>query len=199
MISHPYAVNNSSHSKLYYVLVFISISLSVSVGFLADYLLLNWGIKIVGVSSLAIYGILYYIFNKWLWKSQVIRSMLLVPNLNGLWKVVGKTSMKGAKEVDIHWEADIKIVQSWSKILIRLTTKQSSSYSTSASIFNITDMGYRLVYHYDNDPKKDEHELKRHKGLCELLFDEKVETAKGYYFSDKDRMTTGTMSLTKIG
>jgi hypothetical protein len=125
--------------------------------------------------------------------------MLLVPNLNGTWACEGKTVSRAGTPVDDPWTGTVTIRQSWTKIVVTLTTGQSTSRSIAASLYDEPSSGYRLIYHYDNRPGVAERDLGRHTGLCSLLFDEHSHSASGDYFSDKDRMTVGTIQLQRKG
>ena len=92
----------------------------------------------------------------------------------------------------------MRITQSWDKIRVRLTTKQSGSGSIAASLSYDEITGYRLLYNYQNDPNIDEPELAPHRGFADLTFSHDLKTAKGEYFNGHGRFTFGTMELTRI-
>lgn len=196
---HTYATNSSIHPTLVAVISLLSISAAWAIGFWVDQVSDSLGIPLSGLSAVSIFGLLWMAFDRWFWRFEPVRRVLLVPDLNGTWKCVGRTISKGSEKVEFHWEATVTICQSWSKILIRLETKQSASKSIAASLYHEGDGRHRLIYHYTNDPKPSEHELKRHSGLTDLLFDTKVRRAEGRYFTDGDRLTVGEMTLNRTG
>lgn len=199
MSMHTYARNCSLHPTLIAVISLVSITLALAIGFLADRAIASFGIPLTGISAVSIFGLLWLLFDRCLWKVGLVRRVLLVPDLNGNWKCAGQTISKGSELVDYKWDATITISQSWSKMLVRLETSQSSSKSIAASLYHEGDRRYRLIYHYTNDPKPSEQELRRHSGLTDLLFNASVRTAEGRYFTDGDRLTVGEMELTRIG
>ena len=146
---------------------------------------------------MTVFGLLYFAFDNWLWKVEHLRRILLVPNLNGRWLVTGKTVKRDGQDTAFDWNGEVEIIQSWSKISIVLRTRQSSSRSIAASLYRYPGEGYRLIYHYCNDPKVDQPDLKRHSGLCDLMFLYDVNEAEGSYFTDRDRLTVGTMHLAR--
>jgi hypothetical protein len=109
------------------------------------------------------------------------------------------TIRKNGQEVNYPWSGTLTVRQSWSRVTILLKTVQSTSASVAASIYQEPGNGYRLIYYYDNQPGVAEKEISRHSGLCRLVFNENVDSASGDYFSDKDRMTVGTMRLHREG
>jgi predicted pore-forming effector associated with SMODS systems len=196
---HTYARNCTFHPTLIALISLVSIALALLIGYFANQVSRLLGIPLSGVSAISIFGLLWLLFDRCLWKVGFVRSVLLVPDLNGTWKCTGRTVTKGTEKVDYQWEATITICQSWSKMLVRQETSQSGSKSVAASLYHEGDKRYRLIYHYTNDPKPSELELRRHSGLTDLLFDTSVKTAQGRYFTDGDRLTVGEMSLTRIG
>jgi len=197
MHTHNYATNSPFHPRLIAVIAFIAVGVSWLLSWAASWVQQAWGFGVGGVSAMTAFGVLFLIFNKWLWKIAALRQLLLVPNINGRWIVKGRTLRRDGENVGFDWEGTIDIIQSWSRIVIVLRTKQSSSRSIAASLYRCPGEGYRLIYHYANEPKADQPELDRHCGLCDLLFDEELRLAEGSYFTDRDRLTIGTMHLSR--
>ena len=164
-------------------------------GYLSEWMRGYWGASFGGISSMAVFGIMWFVFNHWLWRRPFARRFLLVPDLNGEWECRGKTIKKDAERIDWPWNGNITIKQSWTKIMIRLQASQSGSKSIAASLYHEGDGRYRMIYHYENEPKVSETELRRHSGLTVLLFDSQAESAEGRYFTDGDRLTVGEMHL----
>lgn len=195
---HAYATNISGKHRLAFWLALISAGVAAGAGGLLS-LIAGWiGITAGSVSSMGVFGLSWWWLDNHLWKHPWARRFLLVPDLNGTWKCEAQTTLKGSEHVAWPWDATITITQSWSKLLVRLERGQSGSKSLAASLYHEGDR-YRLIYHYQNDPKASEHELKKHTGLTDLLFDKAVNAADGRYFTDGDRLTVGEMKLTRIG
>lgn len=194
---HTYASNKTYTPNLIAVIAFIAIAIDQFLGGAVAALSTRLGFNFGGFSVLAVFGVLYLIFDKWLWKREWIRRMLLVPNLNGAWSCSGHTKTREGLPVDTPWDAEILIVQSWSRISVCLKTKTSASHSIAASLYLEPGRGYRLIYHYDNKPRVGASELRRHNGLADLMFDDSGASAEGQYFTDGDRMTVGEMHLTR--
>lgn len=196
---HTYATNSPVNRKLGAYLMIAATLMATGVSFAVHRVNSTLGWTLGGVSAMTLYGALYLLFDRCIWRWTWARSLLLVPNLNGTWTCEGKIVSKSGAPVDYPWNATVTIRQSWTKIVVTLTTGQSSSRSIAASLYDEPGSGYRLIYHYDNRPGVAERDLSRHTGLCSLLFDEHGNSAAGDYFSDKDRMTVGTMRMHKKG
>jgi hypothetical protein len=201
---HDYSIGNHPKEKILFALAFIAIVsapiLNSSVQLILNSLGTKTGwssIPITAIPVFGLFGFLYWLFNKYLWRVSWLRKFLLVPDLNGKWVVDGITTLKNGNEAEYAWSGVITVTQSWSKILIHVQAKQSTSRSVSASIHLEDSVGYRLLYHYENDPAADQLELKKHTGSAELLFDIAGLTAKGHYYTDQHRNTVGIMKLRK--
>src|SRR5437879_10273439 len=102
-------------------------------------------------SSMAFYGALYALFDKYLLRKSVVHKLGLVriPNLTGRWRGYLITSFDGhAKRHDLL----IHIFQSWTQIVVYLTTATSMSRSCTAVIQVDDPEGVSLVYQYENQP-----------------------------------------------
>jgi hypothetical protein len=196
---HSYSTNSPIPPKHIAYLMLAAVIVSGVVGTVVQYANTQFGWTLGGISAMALFSGLYFLFDRVIWKYRWVQRILLVPDLNGTWHCQGKTLYKGGAPKEYLWTATINIRQSWSRITIVQGTAQSGSQSIAASIYQEPGNGYRLIYHYDNKPKLGERELGRHCGLCNLLFTEAGDSAVGEYFTDKDRMTSGTMTLTRGG
>jgi hypothetical protein len=149
------------------------------------------------VGAGAVFVALYWLFDKYAWKWGLVANLLKVPDLSGKWTCQGQ-SLDLNGNVTFPWVGEIIIVQSWDKIRVRLTTKQSGSNSNSAAIICDEAEGYRLFYSYKNDPKISETDLHSHRGFAELTFNKAVNTAEGEYFNGYGRYTFGRMKLERL-
>jgi hypothetical protein len=196
---HAYATNFPWHPRLLLGMALLAIGISSAIGWVCAQVEGWWGIPVGGISSIAVFSILYFAFDRYLWRLQILRRFLLIPDLNGEWEVTARTVGKRGECVDWPWTGTITVAQSWSKICIALKTSQSASTSIAASLYREPPHGYRLIYHYDNKPNADQQEIHRHCGLCDILFDDGASEGSGQYFTDKDRLTAGRMALKKKG
>lgn len=142
------------------------------------------------------YVAIYWVFDRYAWKFKPLAAVLRVPDLSDTWDCEGR-SLDAQKNVLYAWSGTVTIWQSWDKLKVRLATAQSGSQSISAALLFDPTEGYRLMYHYRNDPRVDQGELTTHRGFSEIVFASNCETAEGEYFNGHGRYTFGTMKLTR--
>ncbi|RAR63819.1 hypothetical protein C7401_10576 [Paraburkholderia unamae] len=148
------------------------------------------------VTAGVVYGALYWLFDRKVWKLPYLARLLRVPDLSGKWQCVGQ-SIQADGTPGTRWSADVVIVQSWDRVRIRLKTFQSVSNSVTAAIVYDEADGFRLMYNYKNEPNIGEGQLSAHRGFAELLFTHDLSSAAGEYFNGHGRFTYGTMTLTR--
>lgn len=142
------------------------------------------------------YVAIYWVFDRYAWKFKPLAAVLQVPDLSGTWDCEGR-SLDAQKNVVYEWSGTVTIWQSWDKLKVRLKTTQSGSQSIAAALLFDPTEGYRLMYHYRNDPRVDQGELAAHRGFSEIVFAANCKTAEGEYFNGHGRYTFGTMKLTR--
>lgn len=143
-----------------------------------------------------VFAVLYWLFDKYVWRWSRISLLLKIPNLSGEWVCEGR-SLGPDGELAFAWNGTVTIVQTWDKIRLRLKTTQSCSNSITAAVVYDSADGYRLLYNYRNEPRIEEPELKGHVGFADLIFDESLRTAEGSYFNGHGRFTFGTIKLSR--
>lgn len=149
------------------------------------------------VGAGAVFGALYWIFDRHAWRWPYIGQLLKVPDLAGDWQCDGQTLKPDGSDSYV-WEGKVTIIQSWDKLRVRLKTSQSGSNSITAALIHDEADGYRLLYNYRNDPRIGEAELKSHLGFAQLVFSKDLRSAEGEYFNGHGRFTFGTMRLARI-
>ncbi len=188
---HSYSIDTEERKNILLFLAIISIVFSWSFYKILGYyqLSLPWWIETPSV--LFFYGLLFVIFDKWLWQYLKKVNFVKTPNLIGEWSGTLKSSFDNhLSEV----KATLKIFQTWTRIKILLTTDQSSSHSESASIVIDAQEGKYLSYQYINDPKSNAVEtMSIHRGTVRLVFDEKKNTLEGEYYSGRGRQNFGSL------
>ncbi|WP_061272628.1 hypothetical protein [Leptospira interrogans] len=120
---------------------------------------------LIPISFGVIFGLLYFIFDKFVWK--YLTSITNVPDLSGEWECTGNSSYK---EDDISYEFPLKLIikQNFSKIEIQAESENSTSKSILAGIFSQHSVGI-IRYTFENIPMNmATDELQRHSGFVEL-------------------------------
>lgn len=151
-------------------------------------------LSLAGAGS--VFGVLYWLLNRYAWRWVGVTQWLKVPNLAGDWTCKGET-IDADGNVRYSWHGTITITQSWDKLRVRLKTSQSGSNSISAALVRDDIDGFVLLYHYQNDPKLGETELRAHRGFAEITFRKDLRSGEGEYFNGHGRNTFGRMQLTK--
>ncbi len=187
---HGYSTDSSERKIVPLLLALLAIALAwASSKFLAiAHLSVPWWLD--APSSLAFYGALYALFDRYLWRNSLVHKLGLVriPNLTGRWRGYLVTSFDGhATRHDLI----IHIFQSWTQIVVYLTTRTSMSSSCTAVIQVDDPEGAVLVYQYQNQPlayaMKTMH---MHYGTAMLRISNDGCLA-GDYYAGRDRRTFG--------
>jgi hypothetical protein len=144
----------------------------------------------------AVYSILYWLFDRHVWRLPWLSGILRIPNLSGRWQCEGQT-INPDRSPCYNWQGQVTIVQSWDRLRVRLKTSQSGSNSIAAALIHDEADGFRLLYHYMNEPRIAEPDLKAHRGSAVLVFSRDLQSAEGEYFNGHGRHTFGTMRLTR--
>jgi hypothetical protein len=187
--------------KVLFVIAFIAIILTPKINYLAQDLLsyvnlnLGFSLPVTVVSVFTFFGVFYWFFDKFLWKTSLIRRFLHIPYLDGCWDVEGKTALSNGEAASYQWSGKMTIIQSWSKILIHIKASQSESKTITTNITYEENIGYRVLYHYESIPNADQINLAKHSGAGELLFDLECFSAKGHYYTDRHRNTVGVLTI----
>ncbi len=207
---HDYSIRNNPKRAVYYWLSAIAV---VITPFLIDFI--EWvmqkcpclkeiydKVNFLGfsLSAFLVFTILWFLFTRYVWKLLSKLKIISVPNISGKWECFGKGKKYANTNENNEWKGSVQIDQEYEKISIKLTTEQSKSHSYSL----VGDIEIRgndeiiLSYMYENEPFENENGLNQHKGFCRLIFNLANKTAKGRYYTDKDRGSYGVMELNKV-
>ena len=138
-----------------------------------------------------LFAILYFCYDRWGWK---IINYLRIPNLNGKWTGFVETSKP--EFAGQQFPVVLVISQNFSQIEITLTADKSKSESITAVITpkgNYPELSYSFINVPDNNAGPGQN---THHGQCTLSLFTK-DTLRGNYFSGRDRLAYGTITLTK--
>jgi len=199
---HDYTVKGHPKVKIIFMLSVVSATVAPQLTKALDYLFnqkLHLGFTFA-ISISIVFGVFYFIFSKWLWKTKLFGRIFKFPNLNGKYEIDG-LSLKNPTGEKINWNGILSIEQDWDKILIVLKTSTSSSSSNSVQgcVEYIPQNGYKLSYNYTNRPDISEEELRTHDGNCVIEFTDDILTARAnYYNNGKERSSYGTMELRRV-
>lgn len=188
---HDYSVRGHARERQIYLLAAVAFSVMPLLTSLSGWI----GVSI-SIGTATVFGIVFWLFDRFVWRWNPVRKALGFCDLNGNWKVGGQR-LNADGSVASEWTGKMTIVQTWSRISVVLTTDNSLSRSGPASLTREEGLGHCLLYNYTNEPEPNHPELQIHRGTCELRFADSCADATGVYFNDQHRLTFGRMTLTK--
>ena len=142
------------------------------------------------------YSVLYWIFEHYVWKLNLLRKigLIKVPDLNGNWegKIQSSYNQSGRAQC-----VSVTILQRWSKMIVKLETKLSRSYSTAAILRTDDLPNPELTYVYVNEPKAiAPNTMNMHRGTAILGLAGSV--LEGDYYTGRGRGEVGTIKLNRV-
>lgn len=194
---------NTNNYKQFTILILILVGISTLVMYGISAVFEKQGIKIpwyIETPSIpSIYALLFWLFDKHLWKCKFFKKIGLViaDDLNGKWKGVVKSSYDNFKN---ETPIELDITQSATKIKICGVFNESKSVSVHEN-FGRSELDNQtaLYYFFRNEPRYDAVKtMAIHEGAVKLLYNPQEKTLSGYYFSGRDRNNHGTIEVTKV-
>lgn len=148
-------------------------------------------------SVMGFYGLIYQWFDKYLWYQKFkFISLSSIPNLQGTWVGVIHSSYGSGTSVP---DVILSIRQTWTRINVRLTTENSSSYSIMAAVNTQESSEPCLKYEYMNEPSAlSVNTMNAHRGTANLQLSSDGNKLVGDYFTGRGRQNLGTMKFTLV-
>ena len=199
---HEYAINSDERIKIPFFIALISI---VTVGFIRSVIEnsnVPTNLYYYLPSAFALYGVLIILFDRFIWKLDLLCKIgiVKVPNLNGIWKGCLISSRH-------NYENEIPIIvnihQTWTKLSITLKTDQTESESLMAAfkVKNPSLLDFRWEYVSNSRPQY-YHKEYSHTGVTSLKINTNgsiiANNLSGRYYTDIGRRSYGEITLTKI-
>ncbi|MDM8566631.1 hypothetical protein QUF74_13395 [Candidatus Halobeggiatoa sp. HSG11] len=147
-------------------------------------------------SAMGLFGLLFWGFNKYLWKISFIRTMLGIPNLNGKWKGTLSRTDHGQEIEEKDIEVSLSVMQTWTKMSFVLENNNEDTISGRTRSFS------KVIGLYIENKNviiiRDIFEFQNAQGMSEWRFynENGRQFLKGTYFSTALR--SGTVDLEKI-
>lgn len=199
---HEYTITGHDRKMVYYVMAFLSAVVSSFLSGVLLHISQTTNISIfTAPSGVAIYGFLFIIFDKWIWRWDIpiLSSVLVIPNMNGEWEGHINSSLPKSKRGDIP--ITITISQTYSKIRIRLESEYSQSLSQMATIQMQDPSFCSLSYEYLSEYRPDTSTVDRHYGVAKINLTvgmgKFAGTHKGSYYTEKSHNSSGEITLTR--
>jgi len=200
-MAHPYSTTSPERR---YIPFFIA-GAAIGVAFLVSHVMDAYHIKLpwwasLPIDTMALYGLFYGLFDKYIWKWSVLRRLFIVrvPNLSATWHgEVRPADTPGVSSgLRITTEITITIRQSWTTITIGGRTRLSNSHSLSASL--LTGDECSLSYEYVNEPSAAASAtMHSHHGVARLSLGKEGTILEGEYYSGRDRQNLGTIRVSR--
>lgn len=190
---HPYAIDSNERILIPLYIAIASILLALFFQWIFNLFDLAFPWWIEAPSVFALYGLFYKLFDVYLWKWKILKTIGAVktPNLNGDWKGNLASSYDDFKT---KIDANIRIIQNWTKISIVLTTISSSSRSLVAGIITENPEQYILSYQYLDEPRQiSESTLHMHRGTTTINIQSDLSKFIGEYYTGRDRTNRGEL------
>jgi hypothetical protein len=194
---HGYSTDSNERRVVPFFLAALAIALAWLLSRLlaATHFSVPWWVD--APSSMGLYGALYTLFDKHLWRSRFIRKLGLVrvPNLTGRWRGFLTSSF------DAHVkqrEVKVQISQTWTQISIALSTATSQSRSCVAAIQVADPDCITLIYQYENHPQASAlRNMHMHFGTAMLRISNSSFLV-GDYYAGPDRGTFGRIACSRL-
>jgi hypothetical protein len=150
-------------------------------------------------SPIAIYGLLFCLFEKHLWKYSIFKKLGIIigDDLNGKWTGTVRSSYD---KFEKNYSANFNIKQSATQIKINGLFNNSKSTSIHENFGKSEiDNEVALFYFFRNEPNYDAKEtMAMHEGVVKLIYNKTEDTLVGYYYSGRDRNNHGTINVRRV-
>jgi len=147
----------------------------------------------------AIYFLLFWFFDKYLWKLKIFKKIWLInfDNLNGVREWTLNSSYDDFKS---KIQTTLSITQTATKIRIHWKFNESKSVSLCESFeYSEIDNDVALFYFYKNEPNKDAvHTMYSHEWSTKLIYNKEVDSLEWHYYSGRDRKNHWTIQVKRI-
>jgi hypothetical protein len=216
---HSYSVDNGKKIKstvpvLLVILTSLLYSLFQSIGVI-DILqsfensiswlspLIDWGFISVVITPITIFGVFYFLFNKYIWKWKIVNKFLGVPNVNGKYEgLLQSTYLNESTGIRVEpIQMILEVNQTFDSIKFTsfFPNTPSSSSSNMGGLISVEDGTAEFVFAYSNKSRDISIENDRHDGMNILRFNLGDGSVEGEYFNNRGKKPNkGTMDLEKI-
>lgn len=208
---HTYSIDNNLRRKVYAYLALFSYLLTLIIITLVNNIMGIFVDEPISsfIISIPFWGLVFAIvtsgFNRWGWKTDIIRQLgvVEVPDFSGHWQgwVTETRSDLPSRYDKEKMPARMEIEQAWNRLVIKFETKNSKSTSIGATILLNKSVASNIIYHYRNEPKPSKSErLDMHYGTSNLTYSQKdgKEILSGYHYSGPQRETNGQSRFEKV-
>ena len=147
---HPYSLDNQLRKCIYIVISCISISVPIYFDVLINFL----GFEFISFTLTfgITFSILFFLVDKYLWK--IFKFVNMIPNLEGKWNVIGKSSFKDEHGENYKFNMEIEIKQTLTSIeIFAETERQAREANKKPKIETVHEWDERFAHDRTNQIK----------------------------------------------
>lgn len=142
------------------------------------------------IHLLAPYKFIYYLYDKNYGNPNISEDFNKHTDISGLWE--GTINNNYFPPIAVK----VEVKQTWSEIIIILSTDTAYSKTKCLSIDNEDKIRINYIY-LDETRGMDNQELRNHEGTCSLLLSDDLKNMRGEYYTNHHRKTSGILELKK--
>lgn len=148
-------------------------------------------------SVMGFYGLLFTLFDNFLWRLKFKAIYLSdIPNIRGTWVGIVKSSYGGGTEVP---GVILYVRQTWSQLSVQVETQSSRSFSTMGAVNTSNASEPGLKYEYINEPGTfSVQTMQTHRGTANLRLNPDGTTLSGEYYTGRGRQNIGDMVFHRV-
>jgi len=195
---HQYQTDDSVRKNFLIAAVLLAVALAYLFGKAINALQIQIPWFIESPSILGFFGAIYWLYDKYLWKTKWVQKIdwIKTPNISGKWNVGIRTSHDEFSET-VSGKAIIR--QTAFKISIALETDTSISNSIHAALMRTEKVSeYELTYNYINHPKADSvGTMSIHRGTTHVSITDDGKQMDGEYYTGSNRQNFGRITFSR--
>jgi SMODS-associating 2TM, beta-strand rich effector domain len=199
---HSYSVDSAERRIVPYYLAVVALAATFAVRAVVQRFGFDAG-SIYVPSGFAVYGFLYWAFDRFLWKFGLLHrcGIVRVPDLNGTWS--GELRSSHSRLLKPH-EVSLRVHQTWSTVLFTLESSTSISRSAMANFIRPSPGEFELRWEYQAEAKPPSSPNNfNHRGVTRLRVPTSgssvLPDVAGDYYTQHGRDSSGTISLRRTG
>jgi len=199
-MAHTYSTDSPERK---YIPLFLAAA-AIGAAFLTFHLLKKSNIEgpwwIGPPDTMVFYGLFYLALDRLLWKFPPLRwaRITSIPNLSGTWHGKVEPAPTPGVSTGLTTAKDITMTirQTWSELLVRARTEQSTSQSLSGAIVVADEVS--VGYEYRNEPSAPAPgTMQTHRGFARLTLNDAETVLEGEYYSGRGRQNIGSIRVNR--
>ncbi|MBC8555507.1 MAG: hypothetical protein H8D23_38320 [Candidatus Brocadiales bacterium] len=178
-----YAIDTDGRTIIYFILAFVAVGCAFAISYLGQF---HEYLKATAPSALMIYICLIAIFDKYIWKWNLVNVLVGIPVLEGNWE--GVLTRTDVNNETTSRQVKLVVTQTWRKMALVFNGERSVSDAQVISLFNSNENSVRIKWIYvSRDLSGIEHKNLYGEGTTDLLLSVNGNSKQliGVYYSTK--------------